>query len=364
MKADIHFTEDLPVSPDPNPTPGEDGGPPLDPPPPPAPQTLSLSADTTFDLGNVSGPLRYDGPTRKIFVPLVPSSAPVLPYVHCSVRELPAEHLEAARATALAANPANDVHPALHAFLPPQRIAMITTKWWGADGVDLSVQFLDAKTSTFKNRVLAHMNEWGKEGNVRFRETSGVGDVRIARTPNSGYWSYLGTDIRHVPAGEPTMNLDSFSNDTPESEFIRVVRHETGHTLGFPHEHQRQEIVNGIDVAQAIAFFGRSQGWSPDEVRQQVLTALDPNSLRASRPDSVSIMCYALPGAIMKNGQPVPGGRDLDALDREFVAAVYPKKSAPPVAPPPPPVIAAFNQIIVDLASKTIKAPSDWRFNP
>ena len=58
--------------------------------------------------------------------------------------------------------------------------------------------------------------------------------MRIARIDSgdqSGYWSYLGTDILSIAAGEPTMNLQEFSMDTPESEFHRVVRHETGHAL-------------------------------------------------------------------------------------------------------------------------------------
>lgn len=68
--------------------------------------------------------------------------------------------------------------------------------------------------------------------------------------------SYLGTDIRTIAADQPTMNLESFSMDTDESEYHRVVRHETGHTLGFPHEHTRAEIVNRIDRDKAIAFSG------------------------------------------------------------------------------------------------------------
>jgi len=56
----------------------------------------------------------------------------------------------------------------------------------------------------------------------------------------SGYWSYLGTDILHIPKNRPTMCLENFSMDTLESEYKRVVRHETGHTLGFPHEHMRR----------------------------------------------------------------------------------------------------------------------------
>ena len=39
------------------------------------------------------------------------------------------------------------------------------------------------------------------------------------------------------------MNLEAFTMQTPDSEFHRVVRHEAGHTLGFPHEHMRKAIV-------------------------------------------------------------------------------------------------------------------------
>jgi hypothetical protein len=52
------------------------------------------------------------------------------------------------------------------------------------------------------------------------------------------------------------MNLDSFTMQMPESEFHRVIRHETGHTLGCPHEHMRRELVDRIDEEKAIEFFG------------------------------------------------------------------------------------------------------------
>ncbi len=81
-----------------------------------------------------------------------------------------------------------------------------------------------------------------------------TGDVRISTT-GMGYWSYLGTDIMLVPKSNPTMNLQGFSMFTRESEYKRVVRHETGHTLGFPHEHLRKEIVANIDPARAYKYF-------------------------------------------------------------------------------------------------------------
>ena len=111
-----------------------------------------------------------------------------------------------------------------------------------------------------------------------------------------------------------------------ESEFHRVVRHETGHTLGFPHEHMRRELVQLIDEAKAIAFFGQTQGWSPEEVRQQVLTPLEESSLLGTaHADPHSIMCYQIPGSITKTGQPIIGGTDIDKRDYAFAASIYPK---------------------------------------
>ena len=66
---------------------------------------------------------------------------------------------------------------------------------------------------------------------------------------------------------------------TPDSEFYRVVRHEAGHTLGFPHEHMRKAIVERLDREKVIADYMRSQGWTRQEVIDQVLTPLEESSL-------------------------------------------------------------------------------------
>jgi hypothetical protein len=105
------------------------------------------------------------------------------------------------------------------------------------------------------------MNAWGQTACIAFVGTNGVGQVRISRAAD-GYWSYLGTDILHIPQNRPTMNLEAFTMSTPETEYKRVVRHETGHTLGFPHEHMRQALVALIDPAKAYPYFLRTQGWT------------------------------------------------------------------------------------------------------
>jgi hypothetical protein len=37
-------------------------------------------------------------------------------------------------------------------------------------------------------------------------------------------------------------------------------------------------------------------------------------------------MCYQIPGAITKDGKPIPGGSDINRKDFAFAASIYPKK--------------------------------------
>jgi hypothetical protein len=255
----------------------------------------------------------------------------------CIPKRLPRAQWEEAADLAAKINPVN--RPPIHrltrimpGFVPTKaRLAVLTTKYWGPKGVRLTVGFLDNPSAELRKRILLHMNTWAKTANVTFVPARTDPQVRIARTPGDGHWSYLGTDIRLIKKGEPTMNLDSFTMSTAESEYKRVVRHETGHTLGFPHEHMRKQLVAKIHVQKAIAYFGKHYGWSPEDVRLQVLTPLETSSLiGTASADARSIMCYQLPGEITKDGKPILGGTDIDAWDYEFISLIYPRpKKAP-----------------------------------
>jgi len=256
----------------------------------------------------------------------------------CTPKHLPRSQWVAAAQAARSINPVN--HPALHglraidpAFKPTaERIAVVTTKYWRTNGVRLTVGFLDNPPADLRKRIISHMNAWSKCGNISFTESRSQPQVRIARMDGDqgGFWSYVGTDILSIDPDQPTMNLQGFTMNTPESEFHRVVRHETGHTLGCPHEHMRGELVDLIDVQKAISFFGATQGWSEEEVRQQVLTPLEEHSiLGTEHTDQTSIMCYQLPGSITKSGQPIIGGLDIDRTDCEFIGKIYPTAVAP-----------------------------------
>jgi|HubBroStandDraft_6_1064221.scaffolds.fasta_scaffold74008_3 hypothetical protein len=257
------------------------------------------------------------------------SSPPDMP--GCAIKALPARLLCRAASNATRINPANapmmaPVGADGLGVIDPMSIAVMTTKYWGPQPRRLTVSFMDRASAELRAHILSHMNAWAKTGCITFVETGGTGQVRIA-FGLTGHWSYLGIDILSIPINRPTMNLQAFDRETRESEFHRVVRHETGHTLGFPHEHMRKELVARIDPQKAYKYFWETQRWDTKMVDAQVLTPLVDSILYRTPPDQTSIMCYQLPASITLDGKPIIGGTDINATDYAFNAQIYPKQS-------------------------------------
>jgi hypothetical protein len=255
----------------------------------------------------------------------------------CTPKALPKELQVRAAQTAADVNPVNA--PAFHFYLPaedeafaslvsdPARIAVLTSKYWGPSRRRLTVSFMETTGADLRAKIISHLNAWNC--GIQFVETRGTGQVRISREPG-GYWSYLGTDVLHIATNRPTMNLEGFTMSTSDAEFRRVVRHEGGHTLGFPHEHMRSALVARIDREKAYAYFFRTQGWNRTMVDQQVLTPLDERSIMGTRADETSIMCYQLPGEITRDGRPIVGGLNINTTDVTFAQRIYPPTGAAP----------------------------------
>lgn len=244
--------------------------------------------------------------------------------ISCVLKSLPPHMQDEAAKRAIRKNPSNAAKLAKGVVLPPAEIAILTGKYWGVGGVHLGVTFLDTANTQLKAKILAYANKWSQYGNVKFSE-SRQGDVRLSTNPGGGYWSYLGTDIHSIDPSSPTMNLDSFSLATPDSEYDRVVCHEFGHTMGCPHEHARQDILTLLDQNKTYIYFWNNYGWSRQEVDDQIFTPLDPSSIWATQPDVTSIMCYQFSGDCTKSGEPIPGGLVIDPLDGSLIAEKYPK---------------------------------------
>ena len=209
--------------------------------------------------------------------------------------------------------------------LEPARLSLLVQKYWGPRPRRLTVSFMETTPADLRRRIVSHLNAWTQTGCIEFVETRGTGEVRISRGPG-GYWSYLGTDILLIPRNRPTMNLEGFTMRVSEAEFRRVVRHEAGHTLGFPHEHMRRQLIARLDRERTYAYFLRTQGWDRATVDAQVLTPLEERSIRGTpQADQDSIMCYHLPAEITRDRRPIRGGNDINPLDYQFCGSIYPR---------------------------------------
>jgi hypothetical protein len=254
----------------------------------------------------------------------------------CVPKSLTLEQIGIAVRRSIEVNPANATNMRTVERTPPgrrggqRRLALLVGNRWPPTGVDLTVQFLDSPSPALRSKILLHMNAWSKTANIRFTETRRDGMVRIARLNRpvemAGYWSYVGTEILGIGKDEPTLNLEGFTMRTEDEEFLRVVRHEAGHTLGFEHEHMRSDLVKKINRSKAFAYFARTEGWSRKETLEQVLTPLSAKSIiGTSESDPLSIMCYDVPGEITKDGKPIRGGDDINLNDYRFAGRIYPK---------------------------------------
>jgi len=256
--------------------------------------------------------------------------APQASKLGCTLKSVPKRLIVKAAETAMTINPVNApvfgpvAAMAEDLVMDPQRIAVLTGKYWGATPRRLTVSFMESTPADLRTRIISHLNAWTRTGCIELVYTQGTGQVRISRGPG-GYYSYLGTDILLIRRNRQTMNLEGFTMNTPESEFKRVIRHEAGHTLGFPHEHMRRALVERIDREKAYVYFRRTQGWDRAMVDAQVLTALDERSIMATPADQDSIMCYQLPAEITRDGSPIRGGTDINQTDYEFCGRIYPK---------------------------------------
>lgn len=308
--------------------------------------------------------------------PRSPSNVRYVParlFIDCRVMSLPKEQVFAARETALAHNPANDVSTqgaalanrmsakVLAALLNPYHIAVMTQKYWGREGVKLGVTFLDNPTAGTRRKILTYANKWAERCNIQFAESS-QGQVRVTRD-KTGYWSYLGTDILHIAAGQATMNLQEFTEDHPsDSEYERVVPHEFGHTCGCPHEHARRAIIDLLDPMKTIRYFQRMYGWNAATTKQQVLTPVEESSLvggpsDAGPTDQDSTMCYGFAGECTKSGRAIIGGSKITDSDYTRMAQLYPRSD---IVVPPPPDGGDTGGIQIALNDKVVVAPAGW----
>ena len=94
----------------------------------------------------------------------------------CTPKFLPRDKWESAARAASQINPLNHapierLRMVMPDFAPtPERLAVLTTKYWGNAGVQLTVGFRDNPPLDLRAKILSHMNAWSAAANVKFVE--------------------------------------------------------------------------------------------------------------------------------------------------------------------------------------------------
>jgi hypothetical protein len=138
----------------------------------------------------------------------------------------------------------------------------------------------------------------------------------------------MGKDGLVIPASDPTVNFELTGKSSRE-EVGMVVLHEFGHVLGLEHEHSNPASTLKWDrPAVYKQFAGSPNFWTRDEVDHQLFAIWPPAYFPIHKVfDRQSIMMYEMPADYFVDKKAITRNSQLSALDKQFVAALYPLRS-------------------------------------
>jgi hypothetical protein len=195
-------------------------------------------------------------------------------------------------------------------------------------GSTLKVRFLDGPRA-LQSKVETAAMQWLEYANLKFE----FGDdknaqIRISFKQDAGSWAFLGKDGLAIPATEPNVNFGWLTDKSSRDEVELVVLHEFGHVLGLQHEHSNPASTLKWDRPAVYKQFAETQAWSREMVDQHVFAIWPPAYFPIHKVfDRQSIMMYEMQASFFVDKKAITRNGQLSALDKQFVAALYPLRS-------------------------------------
>ena len=163
-------------------------------------------------------------------------------------------------------------------------------------------------------------------------------EIRVNIDLSGSSWSYVGTNNLSIKPPKQTMNLGWLRDSSSEDEFSRVITHEFGHALGCIHEHQSPGAGIPWDEKKVYAYYERTQKWSEATTYNNMFRLYESTTTQFSEFDPKSIMLYAIPASLTKNGFSTGWNKQLSETDKSWIRDAYPAESI---------VVPSFNTIEV-----------------
>jgi hypothetical protein len=205
----------------------------------------------------------------------------------------------------------------------PARMALLTSTRW-KPGRTLRVAFMGGAAKV-RSKIESFAKQWEKHANLQFDFDNGSNaEIRIAFDENDGSWSYLGNQALAIAKSKPTMNYGWLEPDTSDDEYSRVVLHEFGHALGCVHEHEHPAHGIPWDKPKVYEYYKKTDGWTKEEVDEQVFSHYSKSETNFSQFDPKSIMLYAIPDELTIGSYSVGWNKALSSNDKQFIATMYP----------------------------------------
>ncbi|WP_422089468.1 M12 family metallopeptidase [Tenacibaculum ovolyticum] len=197
------------------------------------------------------------------------------------------------------------------------------------NGQTITVSFLNG-SANYQARVKEYASEWEKYANIKFKwvSSNSSADIRIKFDARGGHWSRLGTQSK---GSGQSMNIGYEDNGSSDYGFRGTTIHEFGHALGLSHEHQNP--VAGIKWNKPAVykyFAGAPNYWDKAKVDHNLFRRLDKNTTNYSEYDPKSIMHYSVRNEHTLDNFSVGNNNKLSAIDKEYIAEVYPKADTTP----------------------------------
>lgn len=200
-------------------------------------------------------------------------------------------------------------------------------------GQVVQVGFVGNSSKKLRDLVLSYGKVWEEYANIRFVAAEGPAHIRISLGDESNH-TYIGTTALRIPAEEPTMWIDTFYTKDPK-QFRATVIHEFGHVLGLLHEHQhplanikwdKEKIYTSIP--RSCWGDGREQYDSLMNYWYEFLSQANSFYTNGTPYDSKSIMHYAIPAYLTRDGSSTSWNYELSQGDKEIVRRFYPTEGS------------------------------------